>query len=160
MDNPRRTVSDLVAERIREIRVRRGLTAEDLAARCAKAGAPEITKQVLYKLESRQAYGRAAPREVRVDELVVLAYALDCAPVHLLCGLDDDAEFPVTPEMAVPAKEARNWMRGWPHSRDGLPGTDANMYRACTPETEDVMVTMPENEFDQLVARARGRRSA
>jgi transcriptional regulator with XRE-family HTH domain len=158
MDNET-TVSDLIAARIRDLRVRRGLTTADLAERCAKLGAPHLSMQALYKFESRRTDGRVKPRPLRVDELLVLAMALDASPVHLIVGLDDDAPFPVTPSLTVPAGEARQWIRGWPHSRNGLPGTDGHLYRQYSPDSEDVVVTMTENEFDTLVERAR-RRSA
>jgi transcriptional regulator with XRE-family HTH domain len=150
------TPSDLIAERIRNLRKSRGLTIADLAARCAAAGMPKLTAQALYKLEGQRESSTRRPRPVSVDELLVLAYVLDAAPAHLIAGLDDDTPFPVTPELSVPAIDARRWIRGWPHSRDGLPGQDGHRYRGYTPDSEDVMVTLTEREFDELRRRSGG----
>lgn len=67
------TLSDLIAERVRKLRKEQNLTAAELAGRCATAGMPEITAQVIYKLEKPT--GRT-PRSVSVDELAALAAAL------------------------------------------------------------------------------------
>ena len=150
------TPSDLIAERIRDLRNSRGMTIADLADRCAAAGVPKLTTQALYKLEGQRESKTRRPRPVTVDELLVLAYVLDAAPAHLIVGLDDNTPFPVTPELSVPAIDARRWIRGWPHSRDGLPGTDGHQYRMYTPDSEDVMVTLTEDEYDQLRRNRRG----
>lgn len=123
----------------------------DLAARCAERDHPEFTENVLENIESgrRDSKGKRR-RTITIDELIALAYCLDIAPVHLIAGLDDDALFPITPDLAVPAIEVRNWIRGWPHSRDGLPGTDGKRYRDYVPDREDVMVTVTEAEWDAL----------
>jgi transcriptional regulator with XRE-family HTH domain len=81
---PDGSISDRVAERIRTLRMDRGLTAADLAERCAKAGMPRLTAQVLYKLEGQRDRQDRPPRPVTVDELVVLAAALQVPPSALL----------------------------------------------------------------------------
>jgi transcriptional regulator with XRE-family HTH domain len=74
--------SDLVAIQVKQLRGRRGLTVKDLAGRCRALGAEELTANVLTNIEVRR-------RDVSVDELFVLALALDAAPVHLLTPSDD-----------------------------------------------------------------------
>jgi len=75
-------LSDLVAERVRKLRKERGLTAAELAARCAEAGMPQLTTQVIYKLEGQRT--NRAPRPVTVDEVLVLADALTVPPAVLV----------------------------------------------------------------------------
>ena len=84
MDNER-TASDQVAKRVRELRKARGMTTADLAEGCAAAGMPRLTAQVLYKLEGQRA--KRTPRPVTVDELLVLARALDVPLSELLLGV-------------------------------------------------------------------------
>jgi len=129
MDNAP-TPSDLIAARIRELREGRegrAMTVAELAARCKAAGMPRLTAQVLYKMEGQRA--NRTPRPVTVDELLVLAYALDVAPAVLITGTDDDAMVPVTPGLSVSAREARGWMAGF----QALPGTDEERYGASLP---------------------------
>lgn len=83
MDNAK-TPSDLVAQRIRELRKGR-MTAAELAARCAEEGMPGITAQVIYKLEGQRT--KRTPRPVSVDELLVFARALDVPVSELLIGV-------------------------------------------------------------------------
>lgn len=82
-----KTPSDRVAARVRSLRGAQGMSVPQLAARCAELGMPQLTAQALYKLETR----RAAPtsgirRPVTVDELFVLARALDVTVGQLLLG--------------------------------------------------------------------------
>jgi transcriptional regulator with XRE-family HTH domain len=156
MDN-QPTPSDLIARRVRDLRKARGMTVAELAARCGSVGMPKLTAQALYKLEGQRESATRNARPVTVDELLALAYVLDAAPAHLIAGLDDTASFPVTPAVSVPAADVRQWIRGWPHSRGGLPGSDGHWYRMYTPDSEDRMVTLPEDEYDELV-RARNSR--
>jgi hypothetical protein len=125
----RETVSDQIASRIRELRWQRGeMTVADLAAKCDAAGMPSLTTQALYRLEQRGNPGRPA-RPVSVDELLVLAYVLDVAPMVLLAGNSDDKATPVTPKISVPALVARNWITGF----QILPGTDEEKYVRSLP---------------------------
>jgi transcriptional regulator with XRE-family HTH domain len=77
------TASDLIAQRIRELRNARGMTVADLAARCEAAGMPKLTAQALYKLEGQRNALDRPPRPVTVDELLVLARALGVTPAEL-----------------------------------------------------------------------------
>lgn len=89
-----RIPSDLVAEQIRKHRERLNLTREDLAQECAKLGAPELTAAAIINIE----VGRKNPktgrrrREVSVDELLVLAYAMAVPPLELVFPLVGTAE--------------------------------------------------------------------
>ena len=77
--------SDLVAQRITELRRLRRWSAKALAGQCAEAGAPEITAAVIANIET----GRRGPdgirrRDVTVDELLAFAAALGVKPGDLL----------------------------------------------------------------------------
>ncbi len=126
------------------------MTTEKLAARCAELGAPQLTAQALYKLEGQRNPAKRRPRPVTVDELLVLALALDIAPVNLLAGTDDLAPYPVTPAVSVRTVVARRWMRGWPQSH-GLPGiTNQNRYLDTTPDSEDDVEHLTRGEYDKV----------
>ena len=81
------TPSDLVARRVRELRRERGISATRLAARCEVEGAPNLTAQVIYKLEGQRSNPDRPPRPVTVDELLALAAALDVPVSELLIGV-------------------------------------------------------------------------
>jgi hypothetical protein len=50
---------------------------------------------------------------VTVDELLILALALNVAPVHLLVPPDDyEAPYPVTATVTAPNHRVRGWIRG------------------------------------------------
>jgi len=124
------TVSGLIAERVRETRKLRGWKPAGLAARCAGLGAAGITENAIENIESgrRDKDGRRR-RDVTVDELLVLACALDVTPLYLICGLDDAAGVPVAPRLSVTSLEARNWMQGF----GSLAGQDEERYVMSLP---------------------------
>jgi transcriptional regulator with XRE-family HTH domain len=108
-----------VAERIRRIRQRRGWTAEALAARCAEVGAPEITRSVIANIETgRPDKGGRRRREVTVDELLILAYALQVPPVLLIVPLDSTEKLQVTANVEMDVLAAAGWVAG----DDGVTG--------------------------------------
>jgi len=93
-----------VGSRVADCRAKRGLTARELAGRCAALGMPSLTRIVITKLEN----GR---REVvSVAELAVLAAALGVTPLLLLhpAGTAESAEY-------LPGKRAAPWdaVRWW-----------------------------------------------
>ncbi|HME03342.1 MAG TPA: helix-turn-helix domain-containing protein [Solirubrobacteraceae bacterium] len=121
-DPPR--VGAIFARRLREARNARRWTQQDLADAVDKLGAP-MDRTVLARLEKGQ-------REVRLDELVALAAALDVAIVHLILPIEGDiTQQPVdeqgaplrgrrqtgpavalTPTLRVNQRKARRWARG------------------------------------------------
>lgn len=92
--------SDVVAEQIRKHRDRVGLTREQLAQECAKLGAPELTFGALTNIET----GRKDPktgmrrRDVTVEELQVIAYALAVPVLELMFPLREQQDVPVPPD--------------------------------------------------------------
>jgi transcriptional regulator with XRE-family HTH domain len=99
---PQVTLSDLVADRVREIRAGRGWSAGRLASECAKAGYPQLTESVIANIETgrRDQHGRRR-RSVSVDELAAFCRAFDL-PLSALLG----------PFSGEPATSARHlaWM--------------------------------------------------
>ena len=102
-----------MAERVRQIRRRRGLTAEGLAARCAEIGAPEITRSVIANIETgRKGRDGRRRRDVTVDELLILAFALQVPPALLMVPLDGTETLQVTNDVQMGVLQAANWMAG------------------------------------------------
>ena len=74
-----------VARRVKELRKRRGRSAQRLAEVCAATGSPQLSESVIANIESgcRDEHGRRR-RDVTVDEVIGLAAALDMPAIHLL----------------------------------------------------------------------------
>lgn len=98
---------------MRLLRQRNGWTARDLAARCAQIGAPQITHTVVTNLETGRAGsdGRRR-REVSVDEMLILACALNVPPAYLLVPLEGGGDLEVTPMVRIGAFGAAAWLGG------------------------------------------------
>jgi transcriptional regulator with XRE-family HTH domain len=110
-----RTVSDVVAGRIRQIRRARDMTTDEVAERCAALGA-DLSAQTIFNIENGRrdkATGKRR-RMVTVDELLVLAMALNVSPVDLLVPADaaDDEPYVVASRARVPAGPLRQWIGG------------------------------------------------
>jgi transcriptional regulator with XRE-family HTH domain len=119
------TPTQVVAERVKQLRNDQGLSAQRLADRCAEAGAVWLDRSVIANLES----GRR--QSVSIDEVLVLALVLNVAPVHLFVPVTPQAMH-VSPKWAVGAPVVRQWVRGlYP-----LPSQDARVYRSNVPDEE------------------------
>jgi transcriptional regulator with XRE-family HTH domain len=106
-------VSDRVGAKVREHRQRLGLTREQLAERCAELGADGITASVLVNIESgRPDKQGVRRRDVTVDEVLILAYALDVPPIVLFVEPDNHTPLPVTPKTQVSGWDALYWVTG------------------------------------------------
>lgn len=143
-DAERLTPSSLVAARLKEARRRHGWTAKQLAEQCAKAGATALTAAVLANIESgRPNADGHRRRDITVDELLLLAYVLDVAPIYLLALPNSGpASVQIAPRRAVDdPDELLRWIRG----DQALPGTDSRMYysvaleRMPAPDTEQTL---------------------
>jgi transcriptional regulator with XRE-family HTH domain len=106
----------VIARRVKELRGRKGFTAQELADKLRAAGVP-WDRATVTKLETRRR------QSLSVVEFMALARVLDVAPVHLLVPLGEEA-YQVTPEESVPASRARLWVRG----DSTLRGTDPQIY--------------------------------
>nr|WTB31078.1 helix-turn-helix domain-containing protein [Streptomyces sp. NBC_00830] len=121
------TPTATVAKRVREVRTRRGWTAEDLAKKLAEQGI-KWERSTVAKLENGNR------QNISLAEWLALAEVLNVAPVHLLIPTDTAANelYQVTPERAVPVAQARQWVRG----HDYLDGADPRGFHAETPREE------------------------
>ncbi len=122
------TPHHVIASRVRELRKRRGWSAERLAQEMARVGVP-WERMVVTKLET----GRRA--SITVEELLALAYVLEVAPVHVIVPTDGDEElYRVTPAGVpqVTRSQVRHWVRGF----EELPGQDPRLYFSEVPPVE------------------------
>src|SRR5258708_2137731 len=99
------TMSDLAAAHIQSARRRQGLTAQQLAAKCAEFGARQLTAAVIANIETgRKDTCGARRRDVTIDELCAVAMALDLQPADLLGPHDGHPVVQVTPDvLAAPS---------------------------------------------------------
>jgi transcriptional regulator with XRE-family HTH domain len=96
------------ASRIREVRKRRGWSAQRLAQECARHGMPQLNRDVLANIES----GRRKAG-ITLEELFTLALALNVAPVHLMVDTSDGPEATTAVgHFSLPPKLAREWIIG------------------------------------------------
>ena len=86
---------------------------------------PQLNRSVIANLES----GRRS--NVSIEEVLVLAYVLNVAPVHLFVPVDGFG-LRVTPTSSVSGVVAREWVRG----NFVLPAQDARRYVAEVPDEE------------------------
>lgn len=73
-----------MAGRIRFYRRARELTVQGLARECARQGMPELTEASLWNIERRATSSTRRHRRVSVEELLVLARALQVPPLVLV----------------------------------------------------------------------------
>jgi transcriptional regulator with XRE-family HTH domain len=100
------SASDIAARRIREARIERKWTVKQLAERCAKAGADQLTAAVITNLESR----RKPSREVTLDEILALAQVLEVPPVQLMTPVSHGELLQVVPGEELGPMEAPGWL--------------------------------------------------
>jgi transcriptional regulator with XRE-family HTH domain len=93
-----------MAEQILTVRKRRGLTAQKLAERCAAAGSRKLTAATLANIET----GRR--KSMTIEELFVLAVALDVPPLVLLTP--DEGRVTVATGRELDAMQLVTWMSG------------------------------------------------
>ena len=103
------SLSDVLARRVRELRADRGLTAEQLAARVRALGG-DLGRVAITKIERPHDDGR---RRVTIEELVLLAGALNTSPIELLTPQDPPSErVRVTDSLETTGSDLRAWARG------------------------------------------------
>lgn len=98
-------VAQAVADNIRAVRERRGLTQQQLSQRLGELGRPMLASAVA-KVE-------AGDRRVDVDDLSAFAVALNVSPARLLVpDVHEDDEVRMVPGLAVPGWSAWAWANG------------------------------------------------
>lgn len=134
-----------IAQRVKELRGRRGWTAAHLGKVLGKHGV-SWDRFTVANLESGKR------QNVTVQELFALALALDVAPTNLLVPLDD-RPYQVTPVRTESADMVRAWVRG----EEPLPGADERTYRAeksLADMRKEYSTTLEEQAA--IIARAKG----
>lgn len=97
------TIPRLFGQRVRELRLRRGLSQGELADRL------HLHRTTINKIES------GTLGDVSLSQLFAFAEALGTAPIYLLTPSADDSQIELTSGgRIVSADEARNWIRGVP----------------------------------------------
>lgn len=103
-DGPRRP-SNVLAERLREVRDHKGWTQQGLAERLREANTTIADRATVAKIE-------AGTRKVTLDETLWLAAVLDVAPPFLVLPTKGLEHVEVLPGYAIDAASAREWFTG------------------------------------------------
>jgi transcriptional regulator with XRE-family HTH domain len=140
----------LIAREVRRYREGQGqrprMSAQQLADRTEELGMP-IPRSVLANLES----GRR--ETVSVAEVLVLAAALNVAPVELICPVGFDKETEMLPGRAMDQLAARRWFTGmWKLDID-----DAGAWTMRTPATSEQSNAYLLEYHDGLIAQMRAK---
>jgi transcriptional regulator with XRE-family HTH domain len=112
MNGRPQVLSDDVADRLMDWRKRRALTREQVAARCSDlTGDPAfLTAAALSNIETgRRGTDGRRRRLITLDELVVLAAALDVAPAALLFPIGRADRMEIWPGAPVAPWDAYRW---------------------------------------------------
>ncbi|RSS52161.1 helix-turn-helix domain-containing protein [Streptomyces sp. WAC01280] len=127
------TPTATVAKRVREVRSRRGWTADELAKAMTEQGV-KWERSTVAKLEN------GSRQNISLTEWLTLAAVLNVGPMHLLLPIgDSDDQYQVTPERTDRVEHARGWVRGyWP-----LPGANIIQYQGEMPEEEQGRIHLP-----------------
>jgi transcriptional regulator with XRE-family HTH domain len=87
----------VLAQRVRFYRKHRGWSVKTLAEECARLGAPQLTEPSLVNIERGQNEGAVRKgRDVTVEELVILGYALAVPPLLLAVPLGENEPLDIT----------------------------------------------------------------
>ncbi len=104
-----KTFRDTTIERIRELRLQRGMTQQGLADRLNHLGA-HTDRTAVAKVEN-------GTRELSLVEAFQYAQALHVAPVHLFVPTDSDEPIQIGPDLLASPYEVRAWIRAEPAAR-------------------------------------------
>jgi transcriptional regulator with XRE-family HTH domain len=97
-----RTIGDVIAARVRSYRKGRGWSIKTLAEECARLGAPQLTVPSLTNIERGQNEDAVRKgRDVTVEELVILGYALAVPPLLLAVPLGENEDLEITSEAKI-----------------------------------------------------------
>jgi transcriptional regulator with XRE-family HTH domain len=108
-----KNLSDLVAAHIQVARKRQRLTAQQLADKCTDIGASHLTAAVIANIETgRRDLSGLRRRDVSINELCIIAMALEMQPSDLLGPHDDYSIVEITPEVLATPSDIVEWMEG------------------------------------------------
>lgn len=140
MSHDPKTVGQVFAERLLELRKRRGLTQEALAHRLASEFEYPMHRATLAKIEA----GSTRGENVTVKDVFAIAAALNVAPVYLITPADDEAQLLVTPNTEAPGGRVRDWTIG------------SSVLQPDLDDEAEYFTTRPPAEMKQLLRAARG----
>ncbi|GAA2791491.1 hypothetical protein GCM10010470_27900 [Saccharopolyspora taberi] len=103
----------MIGEQVQRHRRRHQWTRKQLAEECQRLGDPDLTFAAITSIETgrRDETGRRR-RDVTVDELAVLARALDVPPALLLFPIDSEEEVTWSPDARTNPWSAIQWLSG------------------------------------------------
>lgn len=110
-----KTPRQVVAARVRALRDRHGWSQDELAARLIAHGMTAMSRTAVVKIET-------GARDVRVDDLLALAFVLGVPPAALFVPDRDDEVLLVTPSTSMPVENAWSWATGRRADGGGRPG--------------------------------------
>lgn len=103
-------IGDVIAAQVRKYRLLKNWSVKRLAEECARLGAPQLTAPSLSNIERGQdVSAKRTRRRVLVEELAVLARALDVPPLLLVFPIGQGELVEVLPGTAVPGWAAAKW---------------------------------------------------
>lgn len=95
----------MIAERIKQLRNKRGLSAQKLGEEMARAGIPWNRSIVVNIEQGRRSY-------ITVEELLALGQVLGVPPLLLAFPFDQVRQVQVLPNVSAPAWDAAQWFAG------------------------------------------------
>jgi transcriptional regulator with XRE-family HTH domain len=99
-------MTGVVGQQVARYRRQRGRSAQQVAQRCAELGFPSLSRAVITKLENGH-------REtISAAEVVVLATALEVAPLELIYPIGLEKEIEIIPGRNVSSLDAVQWFCG------------------------------------------------
>jgi transcriptional regulator with XRE-family HTH domain len=134
-------VGAIFARRLREARDERVWTQQDLSDALDALGAP-MDRTTIAKLEKQQ-------REVRLDELIAIAAALDVAVLHLILPIEGDDAVRLAPSLETGVERARDWAGG----RHPLNADNARFYYYQSPRDSELDAENRSHEHLQVMNR-------
>lgn len=105
-------LGDAISSQIRRYRLAKEWSVRRLAEECQRLGAPGLTEASLGNIERGHRGGQRGTRRVLAEELIVLAQALDVAPILLVFPLDAAPTIEVSPGRVVSTWDALRWFTG------------------------------------------------
>lgn len=118
-----RSLGEAIAAQIRKHRLRKGWSVRRLAEECERLGMPTLTEASLGNIERGQREdAKRTQRRVLVEELAVLAAALDVPPILLTVPLGGEPAVQVLPDRTMSTWEAMKWWTGEAPTGPARPG--------------------------------------
>lgn len=103
-------VGDALSSQIRRYRLAKNWSVKRLALECERLGMPGLTESSLGNIERGQKENaKRGTRRVLVEELIVLAKALEVPPILLIFPVDKAPTIEVTPGRTMSTWDALRW---------------------------------------------------